>query len=32
MRRVGLSPDVRGLTAMDYAKISDDEDLMTLVS
>jgi ankyrin repeat protein len=32
MRRVGLTPDIRGLTAPEYAKISDDEELIKLVS
>jgi hypothetical protein len=32
MRRVGLTPDVRGLTAIDYAKISEDDELLDLVS
>lgn len=32
MRRVGLTPDNRGLTAVDYAKGAEDENLIKLVS
>ena len=32
MRRVGLTPDARAMTAVDYANISEDKSLQDLVS
>eukprot|EP00347_Sterkiella_histriomuscorum_P009628 403340479 len=32
MRRIGLTPDSRNMTALDYAKISDDKELEQIVS
>jgi hypothetical protein len=32
MRRVGMTPDIRGLTANDYSKIMNDEEIEKLVS
>ena len=32
MRRIGLTPDSRKMTAIDYAKISEDQELMDIVS
>lgn len=32
MRRVGLTPDSRAMTAVDYANISEDKQLQDIVS
>ena len=31
MRRIGLTPDRRGMTALDYANISEDNELKNIV-
>lgn len=32
MRRIGMTPDSRNMTALEYAKISEDEELLKIVS
>lgn len=32
MRRIGLTPDTKGMTALDYASTSEDQELMDLVA